>query len=188
LSRRNSLLIVVAGSVAFAACGGDSPANPNPQPSPLAIATPVPAATPTPAAYANCPAVRWIEGQSYGKKQFPHFLEQVAQVQDRVFAAHPSLFAKDENGAPDPTHLRDNGLDTETAYYVAFVEQGAFVPSFCVWNPPNNEGIPDAKNIEEIWVGYPGQPLDAFRLSTTTPTANVIRRYIATNFLKGYGL
>jgi hypothetical protein len=182
---RQSLFVALAASLVLAACGGDSPSSPNPQPS--ATPTPAPAATPTPTAYASCPPVRW-DGQSYGKKQFAHFQDQVVQVQDRIFAAHPGLFAKDENGAPDPAHLRDNGLDTERAYYVAFVEQGAFVPALCVSNPTNDAGVPDANNIEEIWVGYAGQPLDAFRLTATTPTAPVIHKYIATNFLKGYGL
>src|SRR5262249_29714705 len=155
-------------SLALAGCGGGSTSSPSPQPSATPTPAPAPSPAPTVAPYANCPPLRWVEGQSYGKKQFPRFLDQLLQVQDRVFATNPGLFAKDANGASDPAHLRDNGLDTERAYYVAFVEQGAFVPSLCVWNPPNAAGVPDAKNIEEIWVGYAGQPLDAFRLTTTT--------------------
>lgn len=185
LSRLRNLLVVVAAGVTFGSCGGGSPANPNPGPS--ATPAPTPAPTPTPIA-SNCPAVRWVEGQSYGRKEYPHFLDQLIVVQDRVFAANPGLFAKDLSGAPDPVHLKDNSVPTTMAYYASFVEQGRLTAGLCVSYAPNQAGVPDATNTEEIWIGVAGSPIDAFRLTATTPPAPVIRRYIATNYIKGYGL
>ncbi len=185
LSRPRNLLAVVAAGLTFASCSGDSPASPNPGPSATPAPAPVPTATP---AASSCPPVRWVEGQSYGRKEFPHFLDQLIAVQDRIFAAHPELFAKDANGAPDPTHLKDNGLDTERAYYDYFVQQGRQIPGLCVEYAPEPSGLPNPNNSEEIWIGVAGSPIDAFRVTATTPPAPVIRRYIATNYIKGYGL
>jgi hypothetical protein len=181
---RKRLVPAVLAGVVVATCGGSSPSAPVPAPS----ATPTPAPTATPAASSNCPPVRWVEGQSYGVKEVPHFLDQLVQVQDRIFAVHPELFAKDASGAPDPAHLKDNGLDTERAYYDYFIEQGRQIPGLCVEYAPDPSGVPNPNNSEEIWIGVAGQPIDAFRVTATTPPAPVIQKYIATNYIKGYGL
>jgi hypothetical protein len=185
LQKQNCLAVLVTGLI-IAGCGGSSPSTPNPGPS--TAPNPAPSPTATPAATSNCPPVRWVEGQSYGRKEYPHFLDQLIQVQDRIFAAHPDLFAKDANGAPDPTHLKDNGLDTERAYYDYFVQLGRQIAGLCVEYAPEPSGLPNPNNSEEIWIGVAGQPIDAFRVTATTPPAPVIRRYIATNYIKGYGL
>jgi hypothetical protein len=185
LQKQNCLAVLVTGLI-IAGCGGSSPSTPNPGPS--TAPNPAPSPTATPAATSNCPPVRWVEGQSYGRKEYPHFLDQLIQVQDRIFAAHPELFAKDANGAPDPTHLKDNGLDTERAYYDYFVQLGRQIAGLCVEYAPEPSGLPNPNNSEEIWIGVAGQPIDAFRVTATTPPAPVIRRYIATNYIKGYGL
>jgi hypothetical protein len=183
LPKQNSLAVLVIGLI-IAACGGSSPSTPNAGPTP----TPAPTPTATPVAASNCPPVRWVDGQSYGVKEFPHFLDQLIQVQDRIYAAHPDLFAKDLNGAPDPAHLKDNTEATERVYYAYFVEQGRLLAGLCVEYAPDPSGVPNPNNSEEIWIGVAGQPIDAFRVTATTPTAPVIRKYIATNYIKGYGL
>jgi hypothetical protein len=180
----NRFVPVLLAGLVVASCGGSSASTPNPVPS----STPVPAPTATPVASSNCPPVRWVEGQSYGIKEYPHFLDQLVQVQSRIFAAHPDLFAKDASGAPDSGHLKDNGLDTERAYYDYFIEQGRKIPGLCVEYAPDPSGVPNPNNSEEIWIGVAGRPIDAFRVTATTPPAPVIQKYIATNYIKGYGL
>ena len=109
-------------------------------------------------------------------------------VQDAVFAVRPELFAKDQNGAPDPRYLKDNVWATHRAYYDAFIAQGRVLPGLCAEYAPNEAGVPDPSNSEELWIGVAGQPIDAFRVTATVPSAPIIRRYIATNYIKGYEL
>jgi hypothetical protein len=116
--RKNPLVALAAG-LAFASCGGSSPAGPNPGPSPTPTITPAP--TPPPP---TCPPIRWVHGESYGAIETPRFLQQVLAAQDRIFAAHPDLFATNPDGSRDPLHLKDHGTQTERAYYAYFVELG----------------------------------------------------------------
>jgi hypothetical protein len=74
------------------------------------------------------------------------------------------------------------------AYYDYFVQLGRQIAGLCVEYAPEPSGLPNPNNSEEIWIGVAGQPIDAFRVTATTPPAPVIRRYIATNYIKGYGL
>ena len=76
----------------------------------------------------NCPPRPMGSGESHGHKEVAHFLAELIQVQDRTFATHPELFAKDVTGAPDPTRLRDNVWATHRAYYDAFIQQGRVHP------------------------------------------------------------
>jgi hypothetical protein len=183
-----SRFVVVAVVLAFAGCGGDSPTSSTTPPPVISIPSPSPAPTATPVATSSCPPVRWVAGESYGRVESAHFLVQLTQVQDRTFVAHPELFAKDPTGAPDPTRLKDNVWATHRAYYDAFIEQGRRTPGLCVEYAPNDAGVPDPSNSEELWIGVTGQPIDAFRVTATTSSAPVIRRYIATNYIRGYGL
>jgi hypothetical protein len=188
LSRHRYLLVIVASAIILPSCGGGSTAGPDPGPTATPAPAPTPVPTATPVAAKNCPPVLWVPGQSYGRKEEAHFMPQLIQVQDRVFADRPDLFAKDQNGAPDPTRLRDNVWATHRAYYDAFMVAGRHIPGLCAEYAPNDAGIPDPSNSEELWIGVPGQPIDAFRVTATVPSAPVIRRYIATNYIKGYGL
>lgn len=185
---RKKPLVVLAAGLVFASCGGSSPsgsspAGANPAPSPTPTLTP----SPTPPAAATCPPIRWVPGESYGVIETPHFLPQVLAAQDRIFAAHPDLFALNPDGTRDSLHLKDNSVPTERIYYAYFVEQ-ARVGGLCSDYAPGEDGLPAPNNSEEIWIGAAGQPLDAFRVTATTPPAPVIHKYIATNYLKGYGL